>query len=212
MRPTTSVVTLAVGLLLAAGCSGESSEPVIESGKDAQSQRTEDPTRNCDVQGINSERGKEGSCLEDGIVYTVVDRESKLRLPELDVRLVETNTTAAHPDGGNPANGLYVIFTVEITNRTSEPESLRADQAFLALNGEGYSRDTDAELSLNAYPELDDLQPGKARTGRLIFEIPAPTARALRVRAVGANLTLVQFSESDQLPRPKRLGQIRLYE
>lgn len=173
--------------------------------------------KDCDALGINSKVGNEGTCTKDGIKFTIVDRDSNLRLEELDAELLKVEKTKTFPDATKPANGTYVIFTLAVTNKTNSPQKFggagAADAALLVISNKVYSRNTDAEIALEDSFTFasEDTQPDERRIGKLVFDIPEPAAAKMEARSSGAgNLDIGNFSESLD-DSSKRVGAFRLY-
>lgn len=204
MKALGGVMCVVVGLL-AASCGGDdenSAGPAIRSG--------------CDEQGINAKERREGTCTDNGIRYTVVNRDSKLRTRELDARLVEVEQVKSiDGDLGSitAARGTFVIFRLAITNRLRVPTDFRDGQILLNLRSYSYpvtNHNEENEALEDSFVNQRDskIQPGETRTGAVVFDIPIAAIKLLG--KPGSTLYVLPFSQVG-LERPERLGEFRLY-
>lgn len=104
----------------------------------------------CESKGITKSRGREGTCREGGTEVVVVDRNSVLKLSELNARLisVDSNAVRSNPGMGTErAGGEFVTFELEITNKLSQPDYFDdfQDQVKLSLRGATYTQDFDVQ-------------------------------------------------------------------
>jgi hypothetical protein len=206
-------------------CGGDSGpETVVKTVTQSEPPATEQSTTDesaapssdasCEEQGINSEERNEGTCTDNGVRYTVVNKDSMVRIPEVSARLVsiEQVKTLSSDIDTLTANGIYVIFRVAVKNRLNVPTAVEEGQFVLVVNDKNYTENFDAENGVvedSFVWQSDDLQPGETRTGALVFDIPTPAAG--EVERVG-NLSVVPFSEVGYSERPTHVGSIRLYE
>jgi hypothetical protein len=72
-----AVLTAAAGFAIA-GCGGGGSDNT----------KTTPATASCDSKGINNTVGNTGTCLRDGITYTVVNKNQVLQLEQLEAKVV----------------------------------------------------------------------------------------------------------------------------
>lgn len=167
----------------------------------------------CDVLGINAKRGKEGACTADnGTKLKIVNRDTVLTLPQMNVRLVNITSTNEIPRPyDSPLVGSFVVAQVEITNKLNSPVETNApDQFSLLLNGKEFSPNFDA-MNEGADDGLvyEELQPDETTSGAVVFRVAAKHAPAL---AKNGNLFVLQFSDVGEYGRAKhRIGVIRTY-
>ena len=177
-----------------------------------------DPT-DCDSLGINAVGLKEGPCTDAGTGQRikVVNKDTTLRLPEMNVRYLGATTapTIGSDIGSEAASGTFLILRLEITNKTNAPVTIEPDGIELTLTRRGrtrtYTHDFDAEnLPGDSFVWIgDELQPGAAVTGTVVFDVP--TRFASELDRTG-NLVVLQFSDVDSFDAPqRRIGVIRTY-
>lgn len=169
----------------------------------------------CEEAGISVEPRNEGVCAEDGVTYVVVNERHKLKLKELEVRLLgiqETGSVSSSYGETKTANGTYVLFTLEVTNRLHEPASFDANQEQTALyiDGNTYTEDFEAEnYGLeDSFLELESIQPQGTETGTIAFDVPD---KVLSKLTKSGNLDIVNFSEESS-SNPREVGTIRTYQ
>lgn len=169
----------------------------------------------CDALGIDFDQQREGECEEDGDTFRVVNRDSVLHLPELDVRLVDIELTDTISGGftNDTANGTFAIFTLEVTNKLSTPTEFDEyqEQVALAAMGNTYTQDFDAAngpLESSFLWIQEEIQPDATVTGDVVFDLPDKAAR--RVEKEG-NLTILNFSDVEAGSPAKPIGIIRTY-
>jgi len=166
----------------------------------------------CDVLGINATKLREGSCKTDkGMRIKVVNRDSKLVLPEVAVHLnsIEAATSIARPYD-TPLVGSFVVAEVSMTNRLDVPVEVDAsDQFALQLDSKTFNPNFDAMNNGDNSLIYEEIQPEETVTGKVIFRVSRKRARALDANG---NLIVLQFSDSDTYGNPKkRIGVIRTY-
>lgn len=171
----------------------------------------------CDELGINSEVGKEGSCIDDGKNYVVADMGSTLKLRELNAKLLgmETAKTITGEYGeSKTANGVYVIFNLEITNKLSSPARFDSfqEQTALLLGENEYTEDFDVEnyaldsSFLNLY---DEIQPDTSQSGTVAFDVPKKLVPDLYKTG---NLFILNFSDEGEEGEITQYGLFRTYQ
>ena len=199
------VALFAVAGLLVVSCGGDgesSSDPATRSA--------------CDKRGINEQTRREGTCTDNGVRYTVVNRDSRLRIPELTARLVEVEKVKSIEGESRSvtANGTYVIVRLAITNRLRVPTDVREGQVLLTLKAYTYpaaNRDEGNQALRDSFVNQRDakIRPGETRTGAVVFDIPVAAVRSLGKPR--SSVFVLPFSEAGQ-EKPGRVGEFRLYE
>ncbi|HEU5254159.1 MAG TPA: DUF4352 domain-containing protein [Solirubrobacterales bacterium] len=216
-----------LGALIAGGDGGTTTTTVVET-VEAQSSSSEEVETvkddsedagrsDCDSQGINREVGKEGTCTEDGVSLVVVDRESTLKLKELNVtvRDMETTSTASDEFGTTKsANGVYVIFDLEVLNKTNSPLYFDSsqEQALLYLGDNEYTEDFEVEnyaLDDSFLSKFEEIQPETSTTGTIAFDVPQKLIPDL---GETGNLAILNFSDEGEAGAAEQLGIIRTYK
>lgn len=171
----------------------------------------------CDALGINPQERREGSCVSDGQAFEVVNRGSKLRLAELNARLLDIETTkTVSSEYLDPveASGTYVIATLDVENKMNVPQSFdpMGDHAALFLDGNIFTEDFEAANTLETSFLYDSkpIQPKSSRTGAVVFDIPN---RFLPELDRAGNVAILNFSElsgfTDAYDPPEVIGVIR---
>jgi hypothetical protein len=152
------VLPVAVGLLLVVGCAGDGEtetvvktvtqeEPAAPEDAAPEGGTEPDPELGCDEQGINPEERQEGTCTEDAVRYTVVNKDSTVRIPEVSARFVsiEQAKTLSSDLDTLTANGTFVIVRVAVKNRLHSPTRVEQGQFILIVNHNNYTEHFDAE-------------------------------------------------------------------
>jgi len=211
-RDTTVVKTVEV-TAPAAGEEGGEEEAAFEA-EEEEAETAE--AGDCDEKGINSTVGKEGRCTEEGTTLVVVDKGSVLSLEELDAKLVgmETAKTLSGEYGETKsANGVYVVFRLEVTNKTHSPVYFDSgqEQTALYLGENEYTEDFEAEnwvLEDSFLNTFEKLQPGAPVTGSIAFDVPRSVLPDLHKTG---NLDIANFSDEGE-GEWDPIGVIRTYE
>ena len=215
------LLVLAVAL---AGCGGEGDTRAPPPGAALSPESPPSPggeRSDCDRKGIDVARGREGRCRENGVNFTVVDRDHVLELRELRARLLDVSVTERVSDrfaGAKTAAGTFVVLALEVTNKLGRRAyfDLTQGQARLAIGGRTYVEDFEAENGPvpDSFLFMDDstLAPGETTAGKLVFDVPAPVAARLTRPRSGANLLIVNFTEEGAWDRVGDIGVIRLWQ
>ena len=174
----------------------------------------------CTTLGIDPSGMREGTCTHAGVTWVIVDETHTLRLSTLAAKLAGINASKTAASGGSAGTGpgKLVTATLTITNRLAAPQAFdqaHTQQAGLILSGAVFKEDVGAENSADANSCLKHngppLQPGKAETCDVIFDVPASVAADLGKHGSG-DLYLVNFgSDLSGSVVPQTIGQIRLY-
>lgn len=233
-----AVVVLAgvLGALIAGGGGGATTTTVVEaveaeeSGtaegvsaeeEDLEAEEAEEAddseAGSCEELGITHEVGKEGRCVEEGVTNVVVNKGSLLKLKELNARLLDTETvksiTGEYGDT-KTANGVFVIFELEITNKAHTPTYFDSgqEQAYLSLGENLYTEDFDAEnyaLDSSFFSNFEEIQPETPSTGTIVFDVPKKLVPDLRE---SGNLEILNFSDEGYSEEATEVGIFRTYQ
>jgi hypothetical protein len=201
-----AVLAAAAGLALA-GCGGGGGDNT----------KTTAATASCDSKGINNTVGNTGTCLRDGITYTVVNKNQVLPLEQLDAKVTNVQTEAAvqsSPQRKAIAKGRFVIVTLQVKNKLDKPSRFGGpgfEQAELAIDGHQYPEGAAAtSLLRQAFLGAGPIDAGKTKTGSVAFEVPTKLAENLvKQKAV---LAIANFNDGGKIDSTKRLGIIRLWK
>lgn len=190
------------------------------SGHSTQAEETEpqEVDSSCESKGINAQEKKEGVCEgESGQKVRVVNRDSLLRMRELNVRLVnvEVTDTLSGAIDTQAARGKFVILTLAVTNKLDSPVSFddSQDQVALISDGKTYSEDFDAEnggIESSFVWQSEEIQPEETLTGTIVFDIPEKAAAEFQSADAAGNLAITNFSDGIN-EEPSIVGVIRLY-
>ncbi len=170
----------------------------------------------CDELGINSEEMREGTCKEGAETFVVVNRDSTLRLPELDATLIgeEVTDSIAGEFSAESASGTFVIFTLKVKNKLHSPTAFDSNQqqVTLVVNENQYTEDFDAEngpLESSFMWQGEAIQPEATQTGTVVFDVPVSIAKKIPKEG---NLDIIDFSGSESYGVSKGpIGIIRTY-
>lgn len=166
----------------------------------------------CEAQGITPTGSRAGTCLQDGITRTVVNRGGTLHAPSMDVRVTKTkvgDVINPAPSSYEPrlyAKGAFVAVQLSVDNTGSSPLD-DVDNAELEVGGKYYSQDDDANFdldSLNTFP----MQPGDSGSTVLAFDIPKDVASG----ALSAGELVFPDGPDDEIDFSTRLYAIKLAE
>jgi Domain of unknown function (DUF4352) len=162
----------------------------------------------------------EGPCFEPGEGrFVVANRNSTLKLPELTARIVDIETTDVLADVGvERPNGVFLIFTLEITNRLSEPLYFDEFQEQVTYTAAGtraaqntYTEDFNAANGGDMRSFLwqgEEIQPDTSQTGTVIFDVPQ---KAIEDLDRFANLRILNFSDAGRANPRLPVGVFRTY-
>jgi hypothetical protein len=177
--------------------------------------QTEADAKDCEVLGIDHQGLKEGPCtLENGTKVKVVNRSTRLTLPQVGVQLnsITAATTIPRPYD-SPLVGHFVVANLSVTNRLDAPVEIDgSDQFALGLGKKTFTADFDA---MNTGQDdglvYETLQPDETRSGAVVFRVSAKAARHVET---DGNFLVYQFTDADNIgfESPKRrVGLIRTY-
>lgn len=165
----------------------------------------------CEAQGITPTGEGQGTCDENGVTRTVVNRNATLHVPGMDVEVTKTKLgrEIKSPDSFEPplyASGAYVAVQLNVSNTGSTPlEDL--DEVELEVGGKYYSQDDNATFqldSLNTFP----MQPGDSGSTAVAFDIPVNAA----VNALSEGELVFPDSSDDTVDFSTKLYAIKLAE
>lgn len=206
-----AVLTAAAGLAIA-GCGGGGSDNT----------KTTAATASCESKGINDTVGNTGTCIRDGITYTVVNKNQVLNLEQLDAKVVSMQiekSVTESPKRKAVARGRYVVVTLQVKNKLDSPARFGGpgfEQAELAVGSRQYPhRQYPEGASATTLLRTDflghgPLGAGKTVTGSVAFEVPTKIAQSLVKE--NAVLAIANFNDAGKLDTTKRLGIIRLWK
>jgi hypothetical protein len=203
-----AVLMAAAGLAIA-GCGGGGGDNT----------KTTAATASCDSKGINNTVGNTGTCIRDGITYTVVNKNQVLQLEQLDAKFVsmqieQSVTESPKRKAVANAGGQYVVVALQVKNKLDSPTRFGGpgfEQAELAIGGHQYPEGASATTLLRTdFLGHGPLGAGKTFTGSVAFEVPTKLAENLaKEKAV---LAISNFNDAGKIDTTKRLGIIRLWK
>lgn len=201
--------------------SEENSEEALDEEEEDEAAETdvvsdEDDAGDCDAQGINSEQGNEGTCVQDGTTLVVVDKGSTLKLKELNVQMLGLETTKSitgEYGESKTANGIYVVIELEVTNKMHSPVYFdgNQEQTALYLGENEYTEDFEAENYVqddSFVNSFEKLQPQAPVAGTVVFDVPKSMLSSLRRNG---NLDIANFSDEGEGDWDQ-IGVIRTYK
>lgn len=133
-------------------------------------------------------------CTENGNTLTFVHQGDTLRLKTLTAQVtdVHTTTSLANSISSVTAKGAFVIITLNITNKTSTPETIATpgnQQTVLVGHKAQYSEDFDAENGPDQNSCINQngtsLQPGASQSCDVVYDIPTPAVTRARTHRFG---------------------------
>lgn len=220
-----AAVAVGVTLLIAGDDDGEAdpapaeetvSEAIGPTGPTgAEGEETIDP-RSCEAKDIVPKEGNEGACLQGKQPVVVVNKDSTLELDQLDAQLKSIEVVeeiSGNFQNPQPAKGVFVVGTLQITNTTSTPHIFDSfgDATSLLLCGDVYNEDFNVEngtATSSFVWRSKEIGPGQTVVGRVVYDIPDDRARCVEDNG---NLRIVNFKDEDGFGRPSQLGIIRTY-
>jgi hypothetical protein len=210
------------------GCGGTKTKTVEKTVSspgtptETQSTATTSGVDDCTAKGITPAQGKEGACTDSaGQKFLVVNRRSTLRMTELRaaVQDVRTEKTLTSNTGTSRAKGMFLIVTLNVTNKLNQPQKFDSDQNQVILyagKDKKYTENFDAENGQDQDSFLwkkEDIQPDQTGTGDIVFDVPANIALGYDKPVVGAELGVLNFSDASSSASSPSLGigEIRLF-
>ena len=165
----------------------------------------------CEMQGITPTAQRQGTCDENGVTRTVVNRDATLHAPGMDVQVTQTKLgrEIKSPDSFESplyASGAFVAVQLKVDNTGSTPlEDL--DEVELEVGGKYYSQDDDATFNLDSLSTFP-MQPGDSGSTALAFDIPLNAA----VNALTEGELVFPEDPDSTVDFSSHLGAIRLAE
>jgi hypothetical protein len=218
--------------IVIAGCGSSSTKTVVRTVTAGSSTSTAAPTTStttstasstdCDALGINRAKLGEGTCITNGVTYTIVNKNGTVRLETLTAKLdgISTARSVSSNVGTSLATGRYVIITLTVTNRMHSEQHfgpvLGERQVELLLGPNQYTEDFEAENG-NHEPSCvskeggvggSAIQAGLSVTCDVIFDVPANLVSGLNTNA---NVFLTNFGDDIQASSSGPYGVIRTY-
>jgi hypothetical protein len=165
----------------------------------------------CQMEGITPGATREGTCTEDGVTRTVVNRSHALHAPSFSVKVThgKLGREIKPADSFEPpvyAKGAFVALQMQVTNTGDSPLE-GFDDAELEVGGKYYSQDFTASIAvadLDTFP----LQPGDNGPAVIVFDVP--TSVALDATTEGE--LVFPMDRDDDVEFATKLGAIRLAE
>lgn len=214
-----SVIAVILGVaVLASGCG--------ENGRSKKAATTTKAASSTSCEALEAE-GRTGICADHGAIATVVNRGQPLKMDEFTAKLQKDFTRPGiDREGDAPlkANGVFVIFQLQIKNNTNRPLnwSGQLDGRVELSDGENIYAHTGGEaafwLSLEVLggqgsESVQPIQPHETRAEFIGFDVPESVPGHLDRR--GAGLLLIQSKELSMGETPStahRYGNIRLWQ
>jgi hypothetical protein len=212
------LVLLACGLGLVAGCgNGSETTQVTVRTPDADSEPVEVKRFDQALETAETDDCEAKPCTEHGVNLVVAGGDSSLKLKELNATLLKTETTKSVSDRfgtTKTADGTYVILWLKTLIKLDYQTSFDGnfEQAYLYLNGQGYSEDFEVEnyaLESSFANKLYSSPVRAAVKGTIAFDVPSNLAPELKK---SGSLILLNSSEEGQLETAKQIGIIRTYK
>jgi hypothetical protein len=209
-KKAAALATPIVAALIFAGCGGNSS------GSESQKRKSfATSTVQCDSKGINSRQGNTGTCVRNGVTYTVVNKAQPLNLEELDAKVLDVKVTRVlHGQSKLPARPkhAWVVVSMQVKNKTSKAYRLGGPGFEQVSLGGGRELDPEAASTVlnDSFFELGKIPAGATKTGKEVFEITSGLER--RFKKTKVILGIVNFSDAGFADESKRVGIIRLWK
>jgi hypothetical protein len=117
---------------------------------------------------------------------TVAPPGSAVRDGKFEFRVLSVSSakTVSDPTGNRymtaTAQGVFVIFTLSVRNIGDEPRSYSGrNQKLIDMSGREYEVSSDADLYMNSYGLVDDINPGNAIEVKVPFDVPPDTKMSM---------------------------------
>ena len=205
---------LAVGGVLAVvlagmvgGCGGETTTTAVGETAKAGS---------CVEEGISTPARKEGTCVDGGTRYVVVNRDGVLKLPDLEAKLLdirEAKTISGESgESATAEEGTYAIVELSITNRTDEPAKFEGSQILIWVGGGPYREDLKGKSQIEKKSFLwqdTPIQPQDSQVGTVVFDVPSSVLKSLDE---DGNVDIANFGSKGDVLAQDEIGTIRTYQ
>lgn len=169
----------------------------------------------CEEKGISTSARAEGSCVDGGTRYVVVDKDGVLKLPSLEAEMLdlrETKTITGESGASATAkNGTYAVVELSITNRTDAPEKFEDSQIVLWVGGP-YTADAKVQSKVESKSFLGQdtpIQPGDSQVGTVVFDMSSADFKDLDKEG---NVDIVNFGSKGEVLTQDEIGTIRTYQ
>lgn len=164
----------------------------------------------CVARGIVVPPFNEGTCVQNGRRFVIVNGRSVLRLTTLSAAIQNFSVAEAIPGRGSRATpqGAFIIIGVRVTNRTRSPQRFGPGQTLLTIREQQFEERTDVEGEVHERAlgfAGRAIQPGASVEGDVVYDIPLTEIE--RVTREGV-LYVANFGPQ---ARRSELGQFRIY-
>lgn len=239
MKISRALILVCFAGVLAVGCGGgtttvtvSSDESSSEAGEiqerlEAELQEEEaeengegsDSSSECEEQEISSGSRKEGTCIDGGTKFVVVNLRSPLKLETLEAKLLDIEERKSiHGSYGESAtaNGIFVTFRLKVTNLSRAPRELEEEQTVLFVNESIYTQDFEVQNGIEEDSFLwqgAEIQPSGSVEGTVTFDVPKKIAKKITEEG---NLDFLNFGaeyyEPEEFYEQEEVGTIRTYK
>lgn len=169
----------------------------------------------CEEKGISTPAREEGTCVDGGTKYFVVNRDGVLKMPSLEAEMLdlrETKTITGESGASATAKkGTYAIVELSITNRTDAPEKFEDSQIVLWVGGP-YTADAAVQRKVEKKSFLGQntpIQPGETQVGTVVFDMSNADFKDLDKEG---NVDIVNFGSKGEVLTQDEIGTIRTYQ
>jgi Domain of unknown function (DUF4352) len=204
--------------VLVAGCGSSSSEKSTSTGKTSSTKTKTSTTAkkgggkranpdSCKAKGINNKEGKEGTCIKNGEEFTLVNKNSTLRLGDLRITL-RNLSTEAKIGKLHPAKEEFVVAELKVINRGKH--SVRFDekqnQVRVRAGGKGGQEAPMAEaLTTDSFfNQNKKIKPDTSQTGTVVFRVSKDTAKLLTLRGADGQIVFFEKPPAKQQKKTKK--------
>jgi hypothetical protein len=240
MKVSVGLVLLCVAGVLVVGCGGgtktvtvSADESSSEAGEiqeqlESELQEEEEAEENgeesgsssdCDEEEINSGSRKEGTCIEGNTKVVVANLHSSLKLETLEAKLLdieERKTIDGEYGESDTANGIFVTFSLKVTNLSHAPQELEEEQTVLYVDESLYTQDFEVQNGIEQDSFLwqgAEIQPSAGVEGTVTFDVPKKIAKKI---TEDGNLNFLNFGteyfEPEEFFEQEEVGTIRTYK
>jgi Domain of unknown function (DUF4352) len=233
------LIALAAASGVLAGCGGdsttvtvtaeetsESSSDASELGDELEAELEEEEEGGSDEPGgedcseseVSNGEFVEGTCTENGSKFVVVNMDSTLKLKTLEAKLenIDLKKTISDLGESETANGVFVVFTLKITNIGRAPAEFEESQTTLLISEKLYTPDFEVQNGFETQSFLwqgEQIQPLGNQRGTITFDVPKQVAADLTKTG---NLDIINFGTSsfggEENFEQDEIGTIRTYK
>jgi hypothetical protein len=156
------------------------------------------------------------NCSANGVATVYVAKRTALPLTTLAVTVTGVRTTRTlveKVDGVTishaTAQGMFVVVTVRVANRTHKPQLFNGDsQTELLIGSDTYSISTSGDEADSGTSGLDNqIEPGESATGDIVFDV---AKSVLRSYPAHAGLVVVNFGDFVSFGSVSQIGVVYL--